>query len=696
MGKSIVIHKSPDNAGKRSWLWLSEDIDHVLTKNKGTDAIQGIVQETHRPYKGHWDPNAFKEMINLKLLILRSWDLPLGLTCLSEGLKYLEWEEFPLKELPLGVQLNDLVELTMQHSKIKQLWLGTKNFGKLKLIDLKYSKDIKQFPSVSGVPCLELLVLEGCINLVEVHQSVGLHKKLMVLNLRNCVNLETLPSKLEMDSLKNFILSGCSKVKKLPEFGGNTEFLSKLDLKDCKSLLCLPGSIMKLKSLKILNTSGCSKLSRLPENLDKNESLEELIVSGTAIREVPSCISHLKYLKKLSLSGHKVTKSNSSSLSFPLQWMFGRRRVSTGILLPPLSSFSFLEELDLSYCDLTDESLPVDLGCLSSLRKLDISGNNFINLPASCIASLSKLYYLKLDCCPRLESVPMLPPHIEYLYGINCTSWKPLSDPQYLCYFLKSYQKMRSGYQPFWIFPRSDIPPWFSNQNYFQQELRSSFRRDITSESDYSRDWGSAGMHLSGACHSMMSIIVDIPQFCLSSEWWGIAVCLVLENQFLPSPWFVPTLEWICKTPESDTPSPSASSYVCWFEEFSGSHLCILLLNGFDRNIQQQLRADQNQIQLSFYAQAIPRGSDYSSLLYLNISKCGCRVLCKEDLEEWRKEWGQQQQGNNFEIHSSSLNKCRAIQDMYDNQCCDGFEEEHATTSNAEPKRRKLGMKRSQ
>ncbi|KAG5064499.1 hypothetical protein JHK85_005682 [Glycine max] len=50
---------------------------------------------------------------------------------------------------------------------------------------------------------------------------------------------------------------------------------------------------MKLSSLRSLNISGCSKFSRLPENLNENETLEELDVGGTAIREVPSSIVQL-------------------------------------------------------------------------------------------------------------------------------------------------------------------------------------------------------------------------------------------------------------------------------------------------------------------------------------------------------------------------------------------------------------------
>ena len=308
---------------------------------------------------------------------------------------------------------------------------------------MKDSEDLIRFPSVDGLPCLEHLVLEDCINLVEIHQSAGLHKKLVVLNLMNCVNLKILPSELEMDSLKDLILSGCSKVKKLPEFGDNMEFLSVLDLSDCKSLTCLPKSIHTLKSLRILNTSSCCKISRLPNNLAENEILEELNVSGTAIRELPASIVHLKHLKKLSFGGHRAEQSNSWNLSLLFGLKLWRNPISMGMMLPPFSRFSLLEELDLSYCNLSDESLPVDLGLLSSLKDLNLSGNNFINLPSSCLANLSKLYCLRLDCCPRLESVPKLPPHVDRLYGRNCASWKLFSDPQDLCYYFASHQQVQ-------------------------------------------------------------------------------------------------------------------------------------------------------------------------------------------------------------------------------------------------------------
>ncbi|KAF3947039.1 hypothetical protein CMV_026772 [Castanea mollissima] len=51
LGRDIVRQECPKDPGKRSRLWLFEDIDNVLTKNTGTKAIQGIVLKLHEPKK---------------------------------------------------------------------------------------------------------------------------------------------------------------------------------------------------------------------------------------------------------------------------------------------------------------------------------------------------------------------------------------------------------------------------------------------------------------------------------------------------------------------------------------------------------------------------------------------------------------------------------------------------------------------
>ncbi|MCI21331.1 TMV resistance protein N, partial [Trifolium medium] len=127
MGRNIVLHESLNDAGKRSRLWCLKDIDQVLRNNKGTESTQAVVLNLPEAFEASWNPEAFAKMGNLKLLmILNKLQLPLGLKCLPSGLKVLEWRECPLESLPVGDQLDELVDLNMCDSKIKYLWRGTK------------------------------------------------------------------------------------------------------------------------------------------------------------------------------------------------------------------------------------------------------------------------------------------------------------------------------------------------------------------------------------------------------------------------------------------------------------------------------------------------------------------------------------------------------------------------------------------
>ena len=304
----------------------------------------------------------------------------------------------------------------------------------LKVINLSNSLHLTKTPDFTGIPNLESLILEGCTSLSEVHPSLGYHKKLQYVNLMDCESVRILPSNLEMESLKVCILDGCSKLEKFPDIVGNMNCLmvlrldgtgieelsssihhliglEVLSMKTCKNLKSIPSSIGCLKSLKKLDLFGCSELENIPENLGKVESLEEFDVSGTSIRQPPASIFFLKNLKVLSFDGCKRIAVNP-----------------TDQRLPSLSGLCSLEVLDLCACNLKEGALPEDIGCLSSLKSLDLSRNNFVSLPRS-INKLSGLETLVLEDCRMLESLPEVPSKVQTVNLNGCIRLKEIPDP---------------------------------------------------------------------------------------------------------------------------------------------------------------------------------------------------------------------------------------------------------------------------
>ena len=63
-------------------------------------------------------------MKNLRILEIRNGRFPQGFTYLPNELRLLNWHGFPLESMPTGFQPNNLVQLRMTDSRIKQLWRG--------------------------------------------------------------------------------------------------------------------------------------------------------------------------------------------------------------------------------------------------------------------------------------------------------------------------------------------------------------------------------------------------------------------------------------------------------------------------------------------------------------------------------------------------------------------------------------------
>ncbi|CAN6565188.1 unnamed protein product [Malus baccata var. baccata] len=247
--------------------------------------------------------------------------------------------------------MDELEELNLSRSKIKEVPLSINNLTGLSHFNLRDCKELKSLPSCIHMKCLKTFNLDGCSSL-EMFPSIsegieGLEKldlpcskikelspsinnltRLSHLNLQDCKELKSLPSSIRMKSLKTFNLYGCwslemfleisevieelkvldlseSKIKELPSSINNLRGLNLLKLENCKELKSLPSSICQLKSLVALFLSGCTKFEVFPSIEENMEGLRFLFLDGTSIKELSPWIERLTGLQCLDLRNCK-------------------------------------------------------------------------------------------------------------------------------------------------------------------------------------------------------------------------------------------------------------------------------------------------------------------------------------------------------------------------------------------------------
>ncbi|KAF3445365.1 hypothetical protein FNV43_RR10541 [Rhamnella rubrinervis] len=371
MGWSVVSdeQKEPEN---RSRLCNAIDVCDVLEINTGTAAIEGILlnlSEVKRDVK--INPAAFSKMCNLRFLKIYCDDI-LSNKCklylprrfeslvsnkirVSNKLRYFQWDLYPLKYLPSEFSPENLVELILRHSQLKQLGNHVvQSLPKLQNMDLSNSKFLSHLPDLSLAPNLESINLEGCRSLSYILSSIQNLHKLIDLNLNGCTNLRDLEEisgrrgylglvkhgyfenlvNNTYDQLKYFTFLNRSIANFITKFPlrSSTSSISQrlpmnlrslhlrwtpievvpssicgllglvdLDLSGCKRLKCLPTSICKLKSLESLNLIQCSNLEEFPEILEPMERLYSLELIEAGIKNLPESIENLVWLRVLYL-----------------------------------------------------------------------------------------------------------------------------------------------------------------------------------------------------------------------------------------------------------------------------------------------------------------------------------------------------------------------------------------------------------
>ncbi|KAF7850121.1 hypothetical protein BT93_L5822 [Corymbia citriodora subsp. variegata] len=360
MGQDIVRRECPNDPGKRSRLWCYDDVFEVLSEDMGTNAVKGIVLDLPILEELDISPTAFTHMRRLKVLIILNAESSGGPVCLPNDLRWLEWPGCPLSSLNFSANLKKLVCFDVHNSRIKEFGGNLKGFENMKFINLSECQLLVCMLNLSYTPNLEKLDLHGCKNLEFAHESIAYHHKLWYLKLNGCSKLERFPEiPGKNKSLRELWLGGTS-IEELPASIENLVSLDKIDLENCKKLIILPSSIYRLQNLEWLFLKGSSKLIKFPKE-DKDSS-----------------------------DPHAKT------------------------------GFPKLRHFHLSGCNLTEVEFLENLSCFPCLQDLNLSRNNFANLP-----TCEKLY--DLDClnisnCQQLQEIPKIPGKLRRVEATSCKS----------------------------------------------------------------------------------------------------------------------------------------------------------------------------------------------------------------------------------------------------------------------------------
>ncbi|KNA20097.1 hypothetical protein SOVF_055490 [Spinacia oleracea] len=453
MGRQIVTEENFDDTGKRSRLWDSQDIMHVLRRKKVTEAVRGMVLDIRKPPNSHdkvsyWNrfisypnintftncvkdkfegiisrhkpeeddnltlqTNWFKKMVHLKLLQMNNTKLEGDFKYMSSELRWLQWRGCSQKTLPDNLP-EEIRVLDLSGSKIERLWCSDRSFwgfnkvaGNLVVINLSSCYSLTDLPDISRHRHLKKLTLERCIGLTKIHDSVGNMSSLVHLNLRDCTKLVEFPRDVTgMKGLKELILSNCSEFKGLPNDVRSMKSLIQLHL-DGTSITDLPSYLFHLTQLQELNLHSCSMITSLPKEIGSLTCLKKLSLSHTNVEELPDSLGYLTSLEKLDLI-------HCSSLTV-LPESVGKMKSLTELILNSSSiqklpasicSLSYLKVLSLAGCS-SLVKLPISVKGLSSLVNLDLSDTPIKALPDD-ICSLKFIEKIQMTDCKFLEKLP--------------------------------------------------------------------------------------------------------------------------------------------------------------------------------------------------------------------------------------------------------------------------------------------------
>ncbi|KAH0774906.1 hypothetical protein KY290_012043 [Solanum tuberosum] len=422
MGKNVIQEEYAN-----SRIWLPEEVCDLFKGKLITEKVKNLWIPKDCDFEDDLVnySNIFKRMQSLQILIIGDGTFisNCAITYLPSSLRLIDWLGYPSISLPESFEPSQLVVLWLRESFLVELWPISKKLSNLKHLDLRDSCELRKTPNFGDMPNLETLNLEGCVNLEEVHPSLGHCRMLTYMKWYKCRKLKKLPKFVCMESLVALNLRECTSLQEFPEICGDMRGLSRLylaspwmrslppsfsglrelHLADCETLESIPDAIQNLRCLHI---SGCNKLATLPNSLFESQQLEYLNIYGCLrLVKLPIALGVQKKLLWLEIDRCENLKKLPSFIqmeTLPYLKISNSPKLDT---FPEIKGdMHCLSELSLNSTGIRE--VPSSIGNLSNLESLYLEGcQDLVSLPDS-LCNLINLQRLALNGCKRLEKLP--------------------------------------------------------------------------------------------------------------------------------------------------------------------------------------------------------------------------------------------------------------------------------------------------
>ncbi|KAL4642307.1 hypothetical protein ACB092_02G006500 [Castanea dentata] len=380
MGREIVQEESK-RLENRSRIWCHKDANKLLTRNKGSDDIRGIMWCEPEPITVSLKALAFEKMENLKFLIVKNVQNSEELKYLSNELRLFEWSEYNFS-LPSEFHPKELVGLEVSCIRLPKLFEQGDPYKYLKSIKLERCQSITTLPDLR-TPNLETLDISNFENLTKIPDSIGLLDKLESLILSHCKELQILPSRLKLNN--HFFLWNCPSLEEFPELHPKTKCLGGFAVYDC--------------------------------NIKKWHSTLRYLTKGIIKLEIRDCENLEKVLEKEKRKRWRLI----------LDWFQ---------ILPESSGY---QELICKGDILIDLDFWSENDLFPALRYITINDSNIVSIPESIFSLSSRLKGIYIRNCKKLREIqnPRLPQSIREVKIKECPSLLPESRSRLLNEFGK-------------------------------------------------------------------------------------------------------------------------------------------------------------------------------------------------------------------------------------------------------------------